>query len=160
MGAAMMPQSSGVLIRRGRPGDSSQVLGLVQQLGYAPDERSFDETFAQVVRHPEAAVFIANEGLRVIGYLALSHRPQIRLGGRIAVIDELVVDSHRRGDGIGSALVDAALAHARGLGCLRVELSTKRARTSYTRRFFPGHGFIEVESALLRLELIVRPARR
>jgi N-acetylglutamate synthase-like GNAT family acetyltransferase len=103
-------------------------------------------------------VFVANEGLRVIGYLALSHRPQIRLGGRLAVIDELVVDERRRGDGIGSALLDAALAHARGLGCRRVEVSSTRSRTSYARRFFPGHGFVEVDSAVLRLELA--PARR
>jgi GNAT superfamily N-acetyltransferase len=140
-------------VRRARPGDASYVFALVEQLGYSPEHRSFDETFAQVVRHPEAAVFVASEGLKVIGYLAMSHRPQIRLGGRIAYIDELVVDDRRRGEGVGSALVDAALAHARGLGCKRVDLTTSRARPSYRRGFYVGHGFTEVDSALLRFDL-------
>jgi GNAT superfamily N-acetyltransferase len=128
------------------------VLGLLKQLGYAPDERAFDETFAQVVRHPEAAVFVATDGLHVVGYLALSQRPQIRLGGRIATIDELVVSEERRGEGIGSALLEAALALARGLGCRRVELTTARGRESYTRGFYARHGFVEADSAVLRLE--------
>jgi GNAT superfamily N-acetyltransferase len=155
----MMPLPAGVMVRRARPGDASPVLELVRQLGYAPGERLYDETFAQVVRHPEAAVFVAVEGLHVIGYLALSHRPQIRLGARAAVIDELVVDERRRGDGVGSALLEAALQHARGLGCRRVDLSTARTRESYERGFYLHHGFQEVDSALLRLEPLAPAAR-
>ncbi len=140
------------MVRRARPGDASQVLTLVLQLGYEPDERRYDEIFAQVVRHPEAAVFVANEGLRVIGYLALSHRPQIRLGGAVAIIDELVVDEARRGDGVGTALLLAALSHARAINCRCVEVHTARDRESYRRQFYIGHGFSEVDSALLRLD--------
>jgi GNAT superfamily N-acetyltransferase len=142
----------GVVVRRARPGDAAPVLALVEQLGYDPEERRYDEIFAQVVRHPEAAVFVATEGLRVIGYLALSHRPQIRLGGRAAVIDEMSVDEARRGDGIGSALLSAALDHARAIGCRRIEVNTRRLRESYQRGFYVGHGFTEVDSALLRLD--------
>jgi GNAT superfamily N-acetyltransferase len=148
-----MSLPAGVSVRRARPGDASHVLVLVEQLGYQPDARGFDETFAQVVRHPEAAVFIAAEGLRVLGYLAMSHRPQIRLGGRAAYIDELIVDERRRGDGLGTALLQEAVGKARGLGCVRVDLHTRRARQSYQRGFYVDHGFVEVDSALLRFEL-------
>ena len=103
-----MALPAGINVRRARPGDASHVFALVEQLGYAPDHRGFDETFAQVVRHPEAAVYVAAEGLRVIGYLSMSQRPQIRLGGRAASIDELVVDERGRGEGVGTALLDAA----------------------------------------------------
>jgi GNAT superfamily N-acetyltransferase len=147
----------GIAVRRARPGDSSQVLLLVTQLGYAPGERKYDETFAQVVRHPEAAVFVAAEGLHIVGYLALSHRPQIRLGARSASIDELAVDAQRRAEGIGTALLEAAIAHARGLGCIRVDLNTSRTRESYARGFYSAHGFVEIDSALMRLELPRRP---
>jgi GNAT superfamily N-acetyltransferase len=148
-----MALPAGVNVRRARPGDASHVFALVDQLGYQPDHRGFDETFAQVVRHPEAAVYVAVEGLRVIGYLSMSQRPQIRLGGRAACIDELVVDERRRGDGIGAALLEAAISYARGLGCRRIDLTTNRARQSYQRGFYVAHGFSEVDSALLRLEL-------
>ena len=149
-----MSLPAGVNVRRARPGDASHVFALVEQLGYQPDHRGFDETFAQVVRHPEAAVFVASEGLRVIGYLAMSQRPQIRLGGRAASIDELVVEERRRGEGVGAALLEEAIRYARGLGCLRVDLHTGRARQSYQRGFYVGHGFTEVDSAVLRFELV------
>jgi len=149
-----MALPAGVNVRRARPGDASHVFALVEQLGYAPDHRGFDETFAQVVRHPEAAVYVAVEGLRVIGYLSMSQRPQIRLGGRAASIDELIIDERRRGDGIGTALLDAAISYARGLGCKRVDLTTSRARQSYERGFYVAHGFTEVDSALMRMELV------
>jgi GNAT superfamily N-acetyltransferase len=149
----MMQAPPKVLVRRARPGDAATVLTLIQQLGYHPDERSYDEVFAQVVRHPEMAMFIAAEGPRAVGYLALSHRPQARLGGRLACIDELAVDGPRRGDGIGSLLLRAALDYARSIGCQRVELHTRRSRESFQRGFYAGHGFIEIDSAVMRLDL-------
>jgi GNAT superfamily N-acetyltransferase len=147
-----MPLPAGIVLRRGRPGDAAQALELVSQLGYAPDPRTYDETFAQVVRHPESAVFVATEGLKLVGYLALSHRPQIRLGGRVAVVDELSVASARRGEGIGGALLQAAIEHALGLGCRRIEVSMRRSREGYQRGFYIAQGLVEVDSATFRLE--------
>lgn len=123
---------------------------LVEHLGYAPDPRSFAETFTQVVRHPEAAVMVLAEGVRVIGYVAVSHRPQIRLGGRIAIIDELAIDPAYTGRGLGSELLEQALELARGLSCVRIEVSTSRARESFARGFYAKHGFVEADAALLR----------
>lgn len=100
---------NGIALRRARPGDAPGVRSLVEQLGYAPDSRAFSETFTQVARHPEAAVFVLAEGTRVVGYLAVSHRPQIRLGGRVAVIDELAVDPAYGERGLGSHLLAQAL---------------------------------------------------
>src|SRR5437879_4398904 len=98
-----MSAPTSVVVRRARPGDALAMRKLLRDLGYEPgDARATDETMAQVVRHPEAAVFVAVEGVEVVGYVALSHRPQMRLGGRLASIDELVVAEARRGAGIGS----------------------------------------------------------
>lgn len=140
----------GITLRRARPGDAAGVRALVEHLGYAPDARGFAETFTQVARHPEAAVLVLAEGVRIVGYLAVSHRPQIRLGGRIASIDELAVDPAYTGRGLGSALVEHALELARGLGCARIEVHTRRTRDSYARGFYRKHGFVEVDSAILR----------
>ena len=153
-----MSLPAGVTVRRARPGDASHVFTLVEQLGYTPDHRGFDETFAQTVRHPEAAV--VRRGRRapsVIGYLSMSHRPQIRLGGRSATyIDEMAVDDKRRAQGVGSALIKAAVEYARGLGCKRIDLNTSRTRPSYHRGFYVSHGFGEVDSAVMRLALTTR----
>jgi ribosomal protein S18 acetylase RimI-like enzyme len=141
----------GITLRRARPGDAPGVRALVEQLGYTPDPRGFNETFTQVARHPEASVLVLADGVKVVGYLALSHRPQIRLGGRVAVIDELAVDAASTGQGLGSALLEHALELARGLGCVRIEVAMSRVRDSYARGFYRKHGFAEVDSALLRV---------
>ncbi|MBZ0233412.1 MAG: GNAT family N-acetyltransferase [Deltaproteobacteria bacterium] len=146
-----MSLPNGIALRRARPGDAPGVRSLVEQLGYAPDSRAFSETFTQVARHPEAAVFVLAEGTRVVGYLAVSHRPQIRLGGRVAVIDELAVDPAYGERGLGSHLLAQALELARGLACVRIEVATARSRDSFTRGFYRRHGFVEADTALMRL---------
>jgi GNAT superfamily N-acetyltransferase len=140
----------GITLRRARPGDAPGVRILVEHLGHTPDERAFTETFTQVARHPEAVVLILADGVRVVGYLALSHRPQIRLGGRVAVIDDLAIDPAYGGRGLGTFLVEHALDLARGLACVRIEAATRRTLDSFTRGFYRKHGFVETESALLR----------
>ena len=111
----------GIEQRRARPGDAPGVRALVEQLGHTPDPRGFTETFTQVIRHPEAAVVVLTEGVRVVAYVAVSHRPQIHLGGRVATIDELVVDASCAGQGLGAFLVDHAMEVARGLACVRID---------------------------------------
>jgi N-acetylglutamate synthase-like GNAT family acetyltransferase len=111
----------GITLRRARPGDAPGVRALVEHLGYTPDDRAFAETFTQVARHPEAVVLILAEGVRVVGYLAFSHRPQIRLGGRVAVIDELAIHPDFADRGLGTFLVEHALELARGLACVRID---------------------------------------
>ncbi|MSP60919.1 MAG: GNAT family N-acetyltransferase [Myxococcales bacterium] len=140
------------MIRRARPGDALAVRRLLKDLGYAVESRSTDETVSHVLKHPEAAVFVAAEGLEVIGYAALSVRPQMRLAGLLASIDELVVTPARRAAGIGTLLLDAAVAHARNLQCRRIEVIQGRVRESYLRRFYIARSFVEVDSAVLRID--------
>ena len=61
--------------------------------------------------------------MRVIAYVALSHRPQIHLGGRVARIDELAVDADHAGQGLGAWLLEHALDVARGLACVRIDVA-------------------------------------
>ena len=155
-GSAVPPAPTAPTIRRARPGDAHALRKLLRELGYDPgDTRASDETIAQVVRHPEAAVFVAVDGVDVAGYVALSHRPQMRLGGRLATIDELVVAEARRAQGIGSMLLEAAVQHARSLHCLRIDVLQRKSRESYLRGFYQEHGFEEMTSAVLRMTLTV-----
>jgi N-acetylglutamate synthase-like GNAT family acetyltransferase len=77
----------------------------------------------------------------------------MRLAGLLASVDELVVTSSRRQEGIGGMLLDAAVGHARSLQCRRIEVLQRRARESYARRFYQERDFVEVDSAVLRIDL-------
>jgi ribosomal protein S18 acetylase RimI-like enzyme len=145
-----------VKIREARPGDAKAVLDLLPPLGYeVPDDGMgrFLDAFANAVRHPEVTVYVATDGMKVVGFATVSLRPQVRLGGRLASVDELVVHQDYRGRGVGSRLLDTAVDRARQMRCVRVEVETRRSRESYQRGFYARRGFTEADSALLRLPL-------
>jgi GNAT superfamily N-acetyltransferase len=138
-----MPLPEGIKIRVGRRGDRDSIYRLLAevQVDVAPAEQS--NTLSWIVSHPEIEVLLAVDPLdRGVGLLALSHRPQLRLGGRIATVDELVVTAPLRRRGIGTELLDRAVARARMLGCKAVEIGARdgAGRAYLERRGFSGQG--------------------
>ena len=136
-------------VRPARRGDAEAISGLLKELGYpnAPDL----STVNWVVSHPEMEVLVAADSHdRAVGMLSFSHRPQLRMNGRIATIDELVVAPAWRRRGLGRALIARALERARSLSCKRMELVTHRARGEYVRTFYSACGFDEASSTVLR----------
>ena len=88
---------------------------------------------------PGHAVLVAELEGSVVGFVTLS--PTHHWSGEAeASIGELVVSQRAQGRGIGSALVEAAMARARELGCARISVSTgaanARARDLYRRLGF------------------------
>lgn len=137
-------------VRPARRGDFPEVTELLRVLGY-PDVGDMT-AFSWVLSHPEMEVIVATDSMdRPIGMACFSHRPQLRLGGRIGTIDELVVADAWRARGVGRELMARTVARAKVLGCKRVELTTHRGRESYRRSFYEKNGFTEANSAVLRL---------
>jgi GNAT superfamily N-acetyltransferase len=86
-------------------------------------------------------VLVAGVGEEVVGVcqlLVLQHL-QVR-GGRCAELESVHVRPDWRGQGIGSALVRAAVGRARALGCYRVQLTSNRERHD-AHRFYERLGF-------------------
>jgi N-acetylglutamate synthase-like GNAT family acetyltransferase len=140
-------------VRVARSSDAPALLDLLRELGYGDvDSKARFDSIEAVLRHPEMRVLVADgEHGRIVGMLALSHRPQLRLGGTLVTIDELVVTARERGCGVGRALLERAKALAAELGACRLELHTNRTRESYLRGFYAKNGFMEVNSAVMRL---------
>jgi N-acetylglutamate synthase-like GNAT family acetyltransferase len=140
---------AGFKVRDARRGDGDGIATLLKELGY-PGAAELS-TVNWVVSHPEIEIFVATDGRdRPIGLLSMSHRPQLRLNGRIATIDELVVASAWRRRGVGRALLQRAVEKAKSLTCKRLELVTHRGRGDYVRQFYAACGFDEVDSTVLR----------
>lgn len=86
---------------------------------------------------------LADDGGELIGYCKMRHpsgyseysdaRNPIALG-------QLYTASGRTGEGIGAALMDWALAHARSLGCDAIQLSVY-AENFGAQRFYQRYGF-------------------
>ncbi len=104
--------------------------------------------------HPEIEVLVAGDAQdKAVGMISFSHRPQLRLNGRLARIEELVVTESWRRRGVGRELMRHALERARSLSVKQVELVSHRGRDSFARPFYLSFGYTEIDAAVLRLEL-------
>jgi N-acetylglutamate synthase-like GNAT family acetyltransferase len=135
-------------IRPARRGDREGIANLLAEIGYL--DACDTATLSWVISHPEMEVHIAVDSLdRAVGMVSLSHRPQLRLKGRIATIDELVVSSAWRGRGIGRELLTRAITRCKVLGCKRLQMASLSRQSA--GKLFTRLGFVEVDAALFRL---------
>jgi N-acetylglutamate synthase-like GNAT family acetyltransferase len=144
---------STVSLRLATAADAAAAHGLVAELGYAGlDRQTFASGFAAVLADRSQQVWLADLGGKVVALMTLGARPQVRLGGVVMTIDELVVTEGARGAGVGTTLLERAKAEATKAGARRLELHTARGRQSYERGFYAKAGFVEVDSAVMRWE--------
>ncbi len=111
------------------------------------------QTVNWILSHPEMEVFVAADSLdKAVGVLAMSHRPKMRLAGRIATIDELVVLNAWRRKGVGRELVKRAVERARVLGVKRVELQNMSGTKDIALGFYAACGFTEGPTIVFSLK--------
>lgn len=118
-------------VRKAEPGDAAQLVSLAEAVGREEerwilssdtwrtiaDERRYVKS---VFRHPDAAVFVAEEDGRLLGRMSLA-RDTHPASRHVADLGLMVAAGHRR-RGIGTVLLDAAVAWARVSGVSKLEL--------------------------------------
>ena len=93
-----------------------------------------------VLSHPEIEVYVAADAQdRPIGLLSLSHRPQLRLSGRVAW----------RRKGVARALMQRALERSRVLSVKRVELQLPSLPEEATVAFCAALEFQDAERGVV-----------
>ena len=130
-------------IRSLRRGDRELLFRLLASEGWVVAEGEQETVLSWVVQHPEMETFVAHHAASygsVFAVLTLSHRPQLRLGGRLGCIDLFAVEEAERGKGVGSDLLAQAMRRAEALGCRRIELRLPGPRDD-RHDFFEAHGF-------------------
>lgn len=138
-----MPLPEGVRIRPARRGDRDSIYRLFAELGVTVPSHDQSNTLSWIVSHPEIEVLIAVDPAdRGVGMLALTHRPCLRVGGRLATIDSFVVAAEMRRRGIGAELLARTMERVRMLGCKQVELAVNEpgSHDFLRKRGFAGTG--------------------
>jgi len=140
------------------PADIPHLSGLLsilfsQEAEFSPDPDAQARGLALIVGNPAAgAILVAREGDQVLGMVNLLFTLSTALGAKVALLDDLVVSPERRGAGIGTRLLNRAIAFAREQGCRRITLNTDRSNLS-ARRLYEKHGFVTSTMIPLRLLL-------
>ena len=142
------------IIRLANDMDLQPAFKLMSELGYPGlSLPHFIKTYHALLERTGMFLLVAeDENEEVIALASMTSRPQLRLTAQLVTIDELVVADRARGRGVGQKILKAAEAMAKGLGARRLELETNRARESYRRGFYVKNGFVEADSAVMRID--------
>lgn len=102
---------------------------------------SYYEAFDEIAASPNAELHVAEQDGRVVACLQIDFLRRLsRRGALTAELESVHVHSSLRGQGIGEALVRAAVARARERGCVRVQLTSQKVRVD-AHRFYERLGF-------------------
>jgi ribosomal protein S18 acetylase RimI-like enzyme len=134
-------------VRRATPGDAQQVARLLHDFQVefdepTPDVDTLDERYAELLRNREMTVLLVGDGPD--GFAQLRYRPWVYSSGLHAYLEELYVVPSLRGNGLGRALLEAAMETARGEGATQMELGTSEADVA-ARGLYESAGFTNRE---------------
>lgn len=133
-------------IRLATPADLPALCALLDQLfaqeaEFTPDRAAQTRGLAAIIADPQVSeILVAVEDGRVRAMVNLLYTISTALGARVALLEDMVVDTEARGAGLGSALLAAAIAHAERRGCRRLTLLTDGDNLA-AQRFYQRHGF-------------------
>ncbi|MBI1290980.1 GNAT family N-acetyltransferase [bacterium] len=88
----------------------------------------------------------------MVGMVSLLYTISTALGGRAVVMEDMIVHPDHRGDGLGTRLLDAAIAHAKATVCLRITLLTDVTNVG-AQRLYERRGFVKSVMLPMRLKL-------
>lgn len=124
---------------------------LTPQLSSSTRPPGRDE-LAEIVANPATVLFIAREVEtgEIVGTLTLALF-RIPTGLR-AWIEDVVVDQRTRGQGVGAALSEAAVARARSEGARTIDLTSRPTREA-ANRLYKRIGFVQRETNVYRYDV-------
>ncbi|MNN09098.1 aminoalkylphosphonic acid N-acetyltransferase [compost metagenome] len=112
-----------------------------QEAEFTPDRSAQQRGLAAIIDDPAVGeILVTVADTRIVAMVNLLYTVSTALGARVALLEDMVVDTGARGAGIGSALLEQAIAHAREIGCRRITLLTD-ADNAAAQRFYQHHGF-------------------
>jgi len=142
------PPAAGFRVRAARRGDAPVIVSLLAEEGQLGDPH----TVTWIISHPEMELLVASDNLdKAIGVVSLTHRPVLKLGGRAATIDELLVTRAWRRKGVGRELLKRVVERAKVLSVKRLEVQSFGPPTDDLRAFFKACGFEQAPVGLYRL---------
>lgn len=141
--------SGAVSVRPATLSDEDAVLALMEELFESPGGRPQDYTRERArdgvrycLERPQADILLAVDGSVIAGLATVYvDFPSIRFGDR-CYLEDLVVASTRRSEGIGRLLLDAATDWAREHGCSHLQLHSGLGRKE-AHRFYLANGMAQ-----------------
>ncbi len=152
-------QSEMTIVEPAQLEDLPQLIDLLhllfsQESDFQPDARKQRRALRMLLDSPSTgAIFVARQASRVVGMVSLLFTISTAEGGPACWLEDMIIHPACRHCGIGSQLLERAVAHARSRKIRRITLLTERTNGS-AQRFYEAHGFRR--SPMIPLRLSVR----
>jgi ribosomal protein S18 acetylase RimI-like enzyme len=142
-----MPKKTETAIRLARPADAHAFGTLLHRFNVefgesTPDAAVIAKRAEPLIASGEVTVLFAGEGPD--GFAELRFRPSLYTGALDAYLEELYVVPERRGHGLGRALLEHAMEHARVRGAAHIDLGTSEDDVA-ARALYESAGFTNRE---------------
>lgn len=118
---------------------------------FRPDFQRQAAGLRQIIENPQTGCILkAVENGRIIGMVNLLFTVSTFTGGRVAILEDMVVLPDCRGTGAGASILQAAIAKVKAEGCNRITLLTDGSNTG-AQKFYIRHGFQTSDMVAMRL---------
>ncbi len=123
-----------VIIRPARSSDENDLFPLVKAFAssFTPDPEAFRESFGRILNQEDALLLVADLDGRLLGYCLSFDHLAFFANGRVAWVEEIMVDEASRRTGLGKLLMLETEKWAAGRGCRLIALATRRAASFYS----------------------------
>jgi GNAT superfamily N-acetyltransferase len=141
-----------MLFRLAKSNDITAILSLLQKLFKQEQEFNF---VAQTVEagvssiisdHALGFILLAENEGTVVGMINILYTISTALGGRVGILEDMIIQPNERSTGLGSNLLQEALLLAKKNGCKRITLLTDydnyKAHNFYERNGFEKSSMI------------------
>ena len=126
------------------PGDCADALSLYRELVGEERPIAGRAEYLALLSHPGTILWGAEREGRILAMATLHLLPGMTFGARPYVLIENVVTAQAaRGQGLGRAVIEAALAHARAQDAYKVMLLTNRDRDALGFDQEAKHGLVQ-----------------
>ena len=112
-----------------------------QEADFQPNTAKQSAALREIIAHPATGyILVLRKGDDIIGMVNLLFTVSTACGGKVAILEDMIVHPSQRDNGHGSKLLQAAIELARNEGCSRITLLADRANDSAIR-FYQRQGF-------------------
>ncbi len=124
-----------------------------EEVEFKPDREKQSRALRMIVSAPERGnIFVATEEDEVVGMVSLLFTISTAQGAPACWLEDMVIRRDRRGMGIGTRLLEYAVAYAKSHGFTRITLLTDRV-SEKSIHFYERHGFQRSEMVPMRMHL-------
>lgn len=126
---------------------------LSQEADFSPDRNKQRHAVEVILADPDQAhMLVLTVDSEVVGLVSLLYLTSTAMGGKVAMLEDMVISASHRSQGYGTRLLTAALAFAKQQGCLRITLLTD-ADNLRAQQFYQQQGFSM--SAMLPMRIML-----